>query len=80
MVDLKKLLVDIVSALVDKPNEISVTEEVDEDGTALYLTVADGDMGKVIGKHGRIAKSIRMVMKAAANSVNTRVSVEIVDK
>ncbi len=80
MVDLKKLLVDIASALVDKPDEISVTEESDGSDITLYLTVADGDMGKVIGKHGRIAKSIRMVMKAAANSADCRVNVEIVDK
>lgn len=80
MVDLKQLLTDITSALVDKPGEIAVTEETEGEEVSLYLTVADGDMGKVIGKHGRIAKAIRMVMKAAANSSDRRVNVEIVDR
>ena len=80
MVNLKQLLIDISSTIVDKPDEITVTEEADGDDVTLYLTVAEGDMGKVIGKHGRIAKAIRMVMKAAANSADRRVNVEIVDK
>jgi len=80
MVDLKQLLTDITSALVDNPQEISIEEEIEGDEVTLYLSVADGDMGKVIGKHGRIAKAIRMVMKAAANTINRRVNVEIVDK
>ncbi len=80
MVNLKQLLTDIASALVDKPEEISIEEETQGDEITLYLSVADGDMGKVIGKHGRIAKAIRMVMKAAANTINRRVNVEIVDK
>jgi predicted RNA-binding protein YlqC (UPF0109 family) len=80
MVNLKQLLTDIASALVDKPEEISIEEETQGDEITLYLSVADGDMGKVIGRHGRIAKAIRMVMKAAANTINRRVNVEIVDK
>lgn len=80
MADLKQLLNDIASALVDKPDEISIDEEQSGDEVTLYLSVADGDMGKVIGKHGRIAKAIRLVMKAAANSSDRRVNVEIVDK
>jgi Predicted RNA-binding protein (contains KH domain) len=80
MIDLKQLLTDITSALVDKPDEIAIIEEVEGDEVTLNLTVADGDMGKVIGKHGRIAKAIRMVMKAAANSSDRRVNVEIVDR
>lgn len=80
MVDLKQLLTDIASALVDKPDEINISEETQDGEVTLYLSVSDGDMGKVIGKHGRIAKAIRMVMKAAANSSDRRVNVEIVDK
>lgn len=80
MVDLKKILYDIASALVEKPDEISIEEESEGDDVTLYLNVAAGDMGKVIGKNGRIAKAIRTVMKAAASTSGRRVNVEIVDK
>lgn len=80
MVDLKKILYDIASALVEKPDEISIEEECEGDDVTLYLNVAAGDMGKVIGKNGRIAKAIRTVMKAAASTSGRRVNVEIVDK
>jgi len=75
---LKTTLIDIASALVDNPDEISVVEiEKDNDNVILKLSVADGDMGKVIGRHGRIAKAIRVVMKAAANAEGKKVTVDI---
>lgn len=80
MTDLKQVLTDITSALVDKPEEISITEELDGDDVTLFLSVAAADMGKVIGKNGRIAKAIRTVMKAAASASGRHVNVEIVDK
>ena len=67
----------IAKSLVEKPDEVKVTESQTENGTVLVLHVADCDMGKVIGKQGRIAKSIRSLMKAAAIHKNVRVTVEI---
>ena len=75
---MKEVLEIIAKALVEKPEEVSVTEIDDGDGIILELRVADGDMGKVIGKQGRIAKAIRTVVKAAASIENKRVSVDIV--
>lgn len=78
MLDLKKLLFDIVAPIVDDPDSISITEsEPQADSVLLELSVAPDDMGKVIGKHGKIAKAIRTVMKAAANSADKKVSVDI---
>lgn len=75
---MKELLEVIAKSLVDEPEAVCVTEKDGEHSTLLELKVADGDMGKVIGKQGRIAKSIRTVMKAAANHENKKVVVEIV--
>ena len=75
---MKEVLEIIAKALVEKPEEVSVTEIDDGDGIILELRVADGDMGKVIGKQGRIAKAIRTVVKVAASIENKRVSVDIV--
>ncbi len=75
---MKELLEKIARALVDQPDSVSVTEVGSDDELVLELRVADGDMGKVIGKQGRIAKAIRIVMKAAAVHDNRKVSVEIV--
>ena len=73
-------LVEIIArALVSKPDEVSVTEEVDGRNVVVKLRVADDDIGKVIGKSGRIAKAIRTVVKAAAVRQNLRVTVEIVE-
>ena len=80
MTDLKQVLNDIAAVLVDRPEEIVIEEETLGDEVTLYLSVASGDMGKVIGKNGRIAKAIRTVMKAAASTSVRRVNVEIVDK
>ena len=76
---MKEVLETIAKALVDTPDEVNVTEIEHEDGTlTLELRVAAGDMGKVIGKQGRIAKAIRTVVKAAASTENKKVSVDIV--
>lgn len=75
---MKELLEYIAKSLVDYPADVSVTEVDGEQSTVLELRVNDADMGKVIGKQGRIAKSIRAVMKAAAGKDNKKVIVEIV--
>ena len=62
----EELLENIARSLVDNPDEVSVTEVEDDQSLILELRVAEDDMGKVIGKQGRIAKAIRVVMKAAA--------------
>lgn len=71
------LLEVIAKSLVDNPDEVVVTEKETEKGLVLELKVAPSDMGKVIGKQGRIAKAIRSVVKAAASRENKQVSVEI---
>ncbi len=75
---MKDLLSLLAKALVDSPEAVSVDEKENGEQVVLELRVADGDMGKVIGKQGRIAKSIRTVMKAAASRENKKVIVEIV--
>ncbi len=77
MVELKKVLVDIAKAIVDEPDKVTVDETVEGDNVTLELHVAEDDMGKVIGRHGKIAKSIRLVMKAAATTVGKKVTVDI---
>ena len=74
---MKGLLEVIAKSLVDNPDEVVVTEKETEKGLVLELKVAPSDMGKVIGKQGRIAKAIRAVVKAAASRENKQVSVEI---
>ena len=76
---MKELLIAIASGLVEKPEEVTVTvDEPNEEGVVYYhLHVAENDMGRVIGKQGRIAKAIRVVMRAAANRGNQKISVEI---
>ncbi len=76
---MKELLEIIAKNLVDSPDAVVVTEKTKEDGSiTLELKVAEDDMGKVIGKHGRIAKAIRAVVKAGAINNNKKVYVEIV--
>ena len=72
---MKELLAVIAKALVDEPDSVSVNQKESEQSIVLELKVADGDMGKVIGRQGRIAKSIRTVMKAAANCENKHVEI-----
>ena len=74
---MKELVEVIAKALVDSPEEVVVTETESEKGTILELRVAQSDMGKVIGKQGRIAKAIRSVVKAAASKEDKKVIVEI---
>ena len=75
---MKELLAVIAKSLVDDPSSVEVSEKEGERSVILELRVADSDMGKVIGKQGRIAKCIRTVMKAAASRENKHVVVEIV--
>jgi uncharacterized protein len=75
---MKQLLEHIARALVDEPDQVEVKQVDSERLIVLELRVAQGDMGKVIGKQGRIAKAIRTVVNAAAVRENKRVVVEIV--
>ena len=76
---MKEVLEIIAKALVDNPDMVNITEITNEDETVtLELRVAEGDMGKVIGKQGRIAKALRTVVTAAASRENKKVSVDIV--
>lgn len=74
---MKELLEIIARNLVDSPEEVSVNERMDEDVLVLELTVAQNDIGKVIGKQGRIAKAIRTFIKSAAAKENKKVVVKI---
>ncbi len=74
---MKELVETIAKALVDNPSEVVVTEEDTEKALVVSLKVAESDMGKVIGKQGRIAKSIRTVVKAASAKDDKKVVVEI---
>ena len=74
---MKELVEVIAKALVDNPDEVAVTESVKDDEIVVELTVASSDMGKVIGKQGRIAKAIRSVVKAASSKEDKKVIVEI---
>ena len=74
---MKELVEVIAKALVDIPDEVVVTETENEKAIVLELRVAQSDMGKVIGKQGRIAKAIRSVVKAAASKEDKKVIVEI---
>ena len=75
---MKELVKVIAMALVDHPDQVVVTEEETEKAIVVELRVAPEDMGKVIGKQGRIAKAIRSVVKAASSKDNKKVDVEIV--
>ena len=76
---MKELLTYIVQNLVDNPDQVSVTEREADSETVFEVRVADGDMGKVIGRQGRIVKEIRILMKAVAQRKGKKVSVEIMD-
>ena len=76
---MKELLTYIARNLVDNPDAVSVTEYPGESETVLELRVAPEDMGKVIGRQGRIAKEIRTLMRSVAQRQGSKVSVEIVD-
>ena len=74
---MKELVEVIAKALVDNPEEVVVSESLKGDDTLIELKVAPADMGKVIGKQGRIAKAVRSVVKAAASKEDKKVIVEI---
>ena len=74
---MKDLVTVIAKALVDNPDEVVVTEKTEGKTVTVELHVAPSDMGKVIGKQGRIAKAIRSVVKAASSKDNKKVEVEI---
>lgn len=76
---MKELVEVIAKSLVDNPNEVHVNEIQGEQSLVLELKVAPEDMGKVIGKQGRVAKAIRTVVKAAALNEDKKVAVEIID-
>ena len=76
---MKELLLYMAKNLVDDPEAVSVTEVDDEEGKVLRLQVAPGDMGKVIGRQGRIAKEIRTIVKTVAQRTGEKVTVEIAD-
>ncbi len=76
---MKDLLTYIVQSLVDNPDKVSVTERASGGETVFEVRVAAGDMGKVIGRQGRIVKQIRILMKAVAARKGKKVSVEILD-
>ena len=76
---MKELLLYMAKNLVDDPDAVTVTETTGEDGKVRELRVAAGDMGKVIGRQGRIAKEIRTIVKTVAQRTGEKITVEIVD-
>lgn len=76
---MKELLLYMAKSLVDNPDAVTVVETSDEEGKVLELHVAEGDMGKVIGRQGRIAKEVRTIIKTVAQRTGEKVTVEIVD-
>jgi predicted RNA-binding protein YlqC (UPF0109 family) len=76
---MKDLLLYIAQNLVDNPDEVSVTVKETDSETVFELRVAPGDMGKVIGRQGKVAKEIRTLMRSVAQRQGKRVSVDIID-
>ncbi len=79
MTGMKELVEDIAKALVDIPEEVSVREVAGEQATLLELRVAPSDLGKVIGKQGRTARSIRTLLGAAGMKLNRRFTLDILE-
>lgn len=77
--DMRVLIEQIAKALVDEPDQVSVESVNDEQGTVLELRVGPGDFGKVIGKQGRTARSVRTILGAASTKSHKRYSLEIVE-
>ena len=80
MINLQETLLDIAKAIVDSPDEVTVAVAEDEKTVTLTLSVAPDDMGMVIGRHGKIAKAIRTVIKAASVNTGKKVIVDIADR
>lgn len=78
--EMKELLLYIAQNLVDSPDDVTVTEREEADKTVYELRVAPDDMGKVIGRHGRIAKEIRALMRSVAIRKGVHISVDIMDE
>ncbi len=76
---MKELLLYIAQSLVDDPEAVTVTQREGDGETVFELCVAPGDMGKVIGRHGKIAKEIRTLMRSVAARQGKRISVDIMD-
>jgi predicted RNA-binding protein YlqC (UPF0109 family) len=76
---MKELITEIVKALVDKPEQVSITEIEGDHTNVLELSVAKSDMGLVIGKQGRTAKAIRTILNAASAKIQKRYVLEIVE-
>jgi predicted RNA-binding protein YlqC (UPF0109 family) len=76
-IDIAAVLADMARAIVDEPDAVSVTVEEADDGTVYTLKVAENDMGMIIGKHGKIARALRTVAKAAAKIADKKITVEI---
>ena len=76
---MKELLLYIAQNLVDSPDDVTVTEVEAEEKTVFQLRVAPSDMGKVIGRHGKIAKEIRALMRSVAQRQGKHISVDILD-
>jgi hypothetical protein len=75
----KELVIYVAKALVDDPDGVEVNRIEGEKSTILELKVSEGDVGKVIGKHGRIAKAVRTILSAAATKTGKRIVLEILD-
>ena len=79
MANIKELIIEIAKALVDVPDEVAVNEVEGEQITVYELKVATSDIGKVIGKQGRTARSIRTLLGAAGTKMNRRLTLEILE-
>ncbi len=79
MANIKELIIEIAKALVDVPDEVAVNEVEGEQTTVYELRVAASDIGKVIGKQGRTARSIRTLLGAAGTKLNRRLTLEILE-
>ncbi len=77
--DMRKLVEEIAKALVDEPGQVAVAAVDNDQGTALELRVAEGDLGKVIGKQGRTARSMRTILAAAGIKLHKRFTLEILE-
>ena len=80
MTNLKDTLANIVSAIVDKPEDIVIVEKDDGNHVKLDLSVSPSDMGKIIGKRGKIARAIRQIMKTAAGNCGKKITIDIKDE
>lgn len=76
---MKEMLELLVKSLVDNPDKVEITENISENDVTLEMKVDPADMGKVIGKQGKIVKAIRTLMKAYGTKVNKKINVEILD-